>query len=116
VLESEPVAQPRNVVVILGARWVTGMPSKRPLRRFASDEMTADHAVSCEGGSGERLTGPNPAVVQLIGREGFIEVQVDTSTSAVMDHEVPGAIASPRIEAIDSDAHEDLDRVLKRAG
>jgi len=45
---------------------------------------------------------PDTAIAQSAVSERLVKVKINAATLAIMDDEIPGTIAGPRVDAIDS--------------
>ena len=89
------------------------MPAERPFRCLASDREAVDGAAPGQGLDRERRPGCRGAVANRPFIDGFVDVEVDAKSSAVVEDEVPGPIATPGVEAVEPDAHHRPDEMLE---
>jgi len=100
--EAEGFAEPSDVVSVDVPQLVSGVVRQRELGTLAPNRQPGDFAETGKVMLGEEERCPDAAIVQSAISERLVQVKINAATVAVMDDEVPGTIAGPRMDAIDS--------------
>jgi hypothetical protein len=112
-IESEPFAKSGHVEAVDRPQGIAAVPAERPFRCLASDREAVDVAAPGQGLDRERRPGCRGAVANRPFIDGFVDVEVDAKSSAVVEDQVPGPIATPGVEAVEPDAHHRPDEMLE---
>jgi hypothetical protein len=89
---------------------VTGVIPQRELGTLAPNRHTRDVPGTGNVMAGEDERRLDAAVVQPAVAERLVQVQIDSTGVAVMQYEVPGPVAGPRMDPIESlvdEGHEE---------
>lgn len=96
------LAQHSDIVSIDITQRVAGVVLQGELRRFALNSHSADVTVPGQVMGGEQERCVDAAIVQSAVAERLVQVKIDATTVTVTHDEVPGTIAGPRVNSIDS--------------
>jgi hypothetical protein len=98
-LEAEGFAEPSDVVSVDVPQLVSVVVRQRELGTLAPNRQPVDFAETGKVMLGEEERCPDAAIVQSAISERLVQVKINAATVAVVDDEVPGTIAGPRVDA-----------------
>lgn len=112
-LEPEVFAQYSDVVPVDLTQLVSGVVLQGELGTLASNRDTSEPTFAGKILAGEQERRVETAIVEPAVAQSLVEVKVYATTVPVVQDEIPGAVAGPGVDPIDSLAGEGCDQTFE---